>query len=798
MGFGFNDIPLDALQSMVDASDAFSCIFGVTDDKIELLVCNQRQSEMLIRNGALKTPFDSSRPLNARYLGPFYTYIEAGVRKKRAAVTTINFGDGYKHRTWTLSISPLLNNGGDVRYLITHASQILSDRIENPPLKMQSNDTNIAADITNSGYFEVDFTTMMVWVSRPWMIHTGHEQLPNPFPYEHYQKIVDQETFNAPENNLQEHLEGRAENYSAQYKINKGNGDQVWVQSRGQVVERDESGTPLRFIGFMTDITEERKTRRELEKQKSMFQWIFEGVPDALILYNLKDEIVLCNDATEAILGFSTEELIGKSATSILKLNRLGQPKEQMNIGLEAENSFVAKLERKNGSSVPVKISLSEIETDISDNAYKLAMIRDESEIVSAHQALRSAKEAAEYANRAKSEFLAMMSHEIRTPMNGIIGMMGLLSKSKLTKSQRSNIGVVTASSNTLLNLINEILDYSKFEAGEMTLETVEFDLSEILFEVDQLMREKAVEKNISFEINSEMPSFVSIVGDPTRFRQVFYNLIGNAIKFTRQGQVVVSVSFEHSNHNSGNLEIRVSDTGLGISQEAQENLFNPFFQADTSITREYGGTGLGLSIVRQIATLFGGELNVESVEGKGSTFTFATPIEIIVNAKADEVTKKIDQKQVGTMMNDKGSHPYPLRILIAEDNKVNQMVVTGILDRFEHEITVVEDGKQAVVAVRDAQIEGAGEGAPFDLILMDVQMPVIDGESATRLIRALDGPASSIPIIALTAHAMAGDRERYLDSGMNDYVSKPIDPDSLFTAIDRCCGQDLEQKAVS
>ena len=377
----------------------------------------------------------------------------------------------------------------------------------------------------------------------------------------------------------------------------------------------------------------------------------------------------------------------------------------------------------------------------------------------------------AEAASHAKSEFLANMSHELRTPMNGIIGMLDITLESRLSSDQAEQLETAQRCAYSLLSLLNDILDLSKIEAGKMVLERVPFSLRAMVEDCVRGQQPKAAQSGntLQLEVGPDVPA--QVVGDPLRVRQILANLLSNAVKFTERGSVHVTLDSRAESERDLRLHLTVRDTGAGIPADKLPYIFDKFTQADGSVSRKYGGTGLGLAITKSLVEMHGGDIRVESEVDKGTTFyvtLYAQP--------ADETQAEVTARETEPRVERAGSE-RPGRILIVEDNLVNQKVVTTVLRKRGFGIEVASHGREA--------LERLEHDADFDLILMDVQMPVLDGLEATRLIRQ-DARWKHIPIVAMTAHAMNGDRERCLAAGMDAYVSKPVHPSHLLAVVDQ------------
>lgn len=397
---------------------------------------------------------------------------------------------------------------------------------------------------------------------------------------------------------------------------------------------------------------------------------------------------------------------------------------------------------------------------------------------LSAHNAeLLKAQGEADAANIAKNEFLARMSHEIRTPINGVLGMADMLSKSDLDTEQANAVTNLRASGDTLLSLINELLDVSTLESGNHDLIMEDFDLHELIQQEVQLHQDKAEAKGLTldFSIASQVP--VTINGDTRRLRQILGNLIGNAIKFSERGEISVAVDLYRCEHAGQCIRYAVSDNGVGIEAEHQATIFDVFQQGDGSITRRFGGSGLGLSIAKSFAELMDGRISVTSSVGQGSTFFVDIPMRLATN-------QIVVNGNFATSA-DEDLHRAPARVLVAEDNPINQTVITSMLEGFDCDVTLVENGEEALQAIAECE---------FDIVFMDCQMPIMDGLSATQTARER---GDKLPIVAVTANVMKGDREICLAAGMNDYVSKPLVAERLHSMLSQWVYQ-RGQRAVA
>jgi len=494
----------------------------------------------------------------------------------------------------------------------------------------------------------------------------------------------------------------------------------------------------------------------------------FLASPAAICISTLRDgRFIEVNLSFCDLVGFPREELLGRTS---IELGIWGDPEERGKIAamLMLEGSvreFENRLFRKDKDFRDCVGSIEVI--DLEGEPHLLIIFLDITDRKKANIQLREAKEAAEAAARAKSEFLANMSHEIRTPMNAIIGMTGLLLSTELDARQREFVETVRQGSESLLRIVNDILDFSKIESGRLDLEKQPFNVRQCVEAALDLLANEASKKDLDIACMIDKDTPVYITGDVTRVRQVLVNLISNAVKFTPEGEVVVSVKTQKINPALYEVHFSVTDTGIGIPKDRMDRLFLPFSQVDASTTRNYGGTGLGLAISRDLTERMGGKMWAESETGKGSTFHFT----IIAEAATMVVPK---QREVRLEVN--LADRLPMSILLAEDNPVNQRVGLHLLNQMGYRADVASNGFEAIEALHTRA---------YDVILMDVQMPQLDGLETTRRIRQ-EWPEIGPRIIAMTANAMQEDREKCLSAGMDDYIAKPVNFTHLQAVLER------------
>ncbi|WP_430460621.1 ATP-binding protein [Thalassolituus sp. LLYu03] len=527
------------------------------------------------------------------------------------------------------------------------------------------------------------------------------------------------------------------------------------------------------------DISKRHYMEQELRSEQQRVNAYFNAMQTLLVICDITGRIQRVNQPVISLLHMDSKQLTGQPLEFLLPRSAIDRLHSDWERLLNTHDDHVATdfpLLAATGRESIISWRMTRLEATAQEPGAVLLAGLDLTELVANQRALETANvriretlEQAEQANRSKSVFLANMSHEIRTPMNGILGAAELLLDSSMNDDQRHYLNIIHSSSHVLLDIINDILDLSKIESGKLEVEHISFDLNELLTNVYQLFNEPVRRKGLSliYYYDGSLPAFW--LGDPKRVRQIITNLLSNALKFTEKGRIELRVTGEQSDDRSYRLQLAVRDSGIGIPQEKQDQIFEAFRQADSSTSRRYGGTGLGLTISRRLAQAMGGDIEVTSTLGEGSAFTLMLPLHEGTHVvSATRTTSRAPQLSG--------------KVLLAEDNLVNQKITVRMLERLGLKVTTVADGEQAITAVI---------GGDFDLILMDVNMPVMDGITATERIRDLSSSKRSIPIIALTANAMLEDRQQCLAAGMNGFISKPLRMEELSIAISDVLGQD-------
>ncbi|WP_052087689.1 PAS domain S-box protein [Paenibacillus wynnii] len=553
-----------------------------------------------------------------------------------------------------------------------------------------------------------------------------------------------------------------AVNDRIQVRVRKADGSYTWIEFMLRIVE-DAVGRNILAVG--RDITERKIVEQKLQESVERYTSLKKYNHDAVISLDLLGNIINSNDKARQLTGYNNE-MVGMSVARIVGNDHLN---DILSYSTEEERFTernINAIRHKDGHEVEVLTTIAPILINKKKVGFYI-IVKD----ITEHKKLLIAKETAENTNRAKSDFLAMMSHEIRTPMNGVIGMTDLLLEmTEPTSPKWEYLDIIRKSGDTLLSIINDILDFSKIEAGRTELNEARFHVRDCIFSAVDVLSHKAEAKGlyIDVSISPEVPDF--LIGDGERLKQILLNLVGNAVKFTYKGGVTLTVRVSGTVKGKTILHVSVSDTGIGIPEEQRNRLFEPFYQLDHFMNRQHEGTGLGLAITKKLVELMGGQINVEDGQSQGSIFVFTVALSEVEQTGHSSVEQVLSR----TGVEENKRH---LKILVAEDNDINQIVMQKMLEKRGHSVHIVDDGTEVVQALASDT---------YDLIFMDVQMPRMNGLEATRVIKTSLPPEQQPIIVAVTANALKGDREHCLEAGMDDYISKPVKNDAISAVINK------------
>ena len=532
----------------------------------------------------------------------------------------------------------------------------------------------------------------------------------------------------------------------------------------------DKDGNFQKIIIYAVRITETKEFEEKVKLSEKRYRDLFNHSQALICTHDLDGRLLTVNPAICKVLGYEEREMLGQNILEFIPEKHRARFEEEYIKSIRNSETAVSGefcVLSKEGEEIYLLYKNFRRE-EPGLEPYVIGFSQDITDRIKMEKELRLTKQLTDDVARAKESFLAHMSHEIRTPMNGILGIASLLSKTRLETQQRNYLQLIQESANNLLVIVNDILDLEKIVAGKLQLECIPFKIVDKIATTIQSFIYRAEEKELGLIFQNSVPGDLVVKGDPYRLSQVLNNILGNALKFTESGHITISTSINERDEEWVVVDITISDTGIGIGIEQLRTIFEPFEQADATISRKYGGTGLGLAISKNMIEMQNGELMVQSEEGKGSAFTIRIPYHVSIETMLEnEIGQEIDFKSLG-----------PRRVLVAEDVELNQFLARHILESWDFEVVIAANGREALEALgRDS----------FDCILMDVQMPEMDGIEATQHIRGLPDPVkANIPIIALTANALKGDSEKYLAAGMTDYLAKPFDEERLFRVISR------------
>lgn len=722
----------------------------------------------------------------------FKLFLPEGLRKKvkntYLAITSKRHAQSYSYENIILTKTgdilniswaniPSLDSNGYTQSTTGIGMNMTERLLAEKKIKTNEERLVMALDSVNDAVWDWRADTNEVYYSSSWYTMLGYKPYELPQEFETWRKLVHPDDLSTFEKALKAHLK-KGESFLIEFRMQTKDGDYNWIMSRGMTVERSGDGSPTRMIGTHVDITKRKKMEEDLRASEGKFRKLLDDVEMVAVQgYNNDREVIFWNRASENLYGYSRNEAMGCRLEELIIPPPMRE-KVIQNISdwFEKDIAIPAgelELTHKKGTAVSVYSSHAmQKNADGSKDMYCIDV--DLSGIKKAHHQLLKAKEQAESANRAKSEFLANMSHEIRTPLNGILGMLQLLDSNSPDCEQKEYITLAIQASRRLTRLLSDILDISKVEAGKLSLRLESFNLPDLMMQTNELFRPTAMQDGLMLDLQIHPGIPQNVVGDPARLQQILTNILGNAFKFTPSGNITVE-AYPLPPVKEGQLRVlfSISDTGNGIPDEKLKDLFAPFTQANGGYRRDHQGAGLGLAICKQLVTLMGGNITIESVIEKGTTLHFCIPF----NNETGSIPKT-SKKQTNEIGSKNGT-----KVLLAEDETVSRIAASRQMELAGCIVTAVENGKLALEALLNDK---------YDLVMMDIQMPVIDGLEATKLIRAghTGETNKTIPIIAMTAYAMSGDKTKFIKSGMSDYISKPIEKKLLHKILSKYSGK--------
>ena len=670
-----------------------------------------------------------------------------------------------EERIW-LYRNSVYEEAGEAPYVIGHALDVTELRRAEEALRVSEERLNRAVATTKSCVWEWNIETNEVYFSPSWIKSLGYRLDEITPTFTAWESLVHPDDLPATLDILTAHIEGRSPAYDCENRLRAKNGDYRWHRNVGKVVAFDQSGKPLRVVGISIDISDRKRSEEALRRSEERFRSLSASSPIGIFQTDVEGRTIYVNDRWQQLSGLGFEESLDHGwAQAVHPEDRgplLARWQEAASRGQEFSGEFriVTRQGETRWAYVRVRAMLSGegefigyvgTDEDITDS--KLLEVE-----------LQRARDAALESARLKSEFLANMSHEIRTPLNAIVGMTGLVLDTELTAEQRQFCEIVRTSADALLAVINDILDFSKIEAGKLQFEIMDFDLFSNTESVVDLFAEQALAKGIDLFslIDKEVPT--ALRGDPGRIRQVLINFFSNAIKFTERGEVVLRITKESQRDRDAVLRFAVSDTGIGIPEEAQRHLFDAFSQVDSSTTRKYGGTGLGLAISRQIVEMMGGEIGVQSEPAKGSTFWF---------------TMRFEEQAEERMANGLPPQLQGLRVLVVDDNATNRQILHRQISAWGLRNGSAETGSEALTVLR----REAAAGDPYDIAVIDMQMPGMDGMTVARSIKS-DAAIAATHLMMITSLGFRRDEKMLRDAGIGICLTKPLKQSQFLDSL--------------